>query len=163
MAPRADMLQHLEAGADAESNSNFTSAFPSSRRGSMSSSASSIAPQDLTGRPSQPSRTTTTSSSTSSVSSSSSLSTPFQHSTRLTPSPVDVLSRQYPPPPPEVNLDEMLARPPQKWSLGHYVKNAREPRQRTLDKEQQEREFANTKRELLAAKEQLRQMATARR
>jgi hypothetical protein len=46
----------------------------------------------------------------------------------------------------------MLSRTPQKWSVGHYVKNAREAKTPVLDKEQQARAFAEAKKELLAAK-----------
>jgi hypothetical protein len=57
----------------------------------------------------------------------------------------------------------MLARPPQKWSVGHYVKNARETKAPVHDKEQQAKAFAEAKRELLAAKEALERSATAGR
>jgi hypothetical protein len=68
---------------------------------------------------------------------------------------VDALSRHFPKPEQEPTLEELLARPPQKWSVGHYVKNAREARTPVHDKEQQARAFAEAKRELLAAKQTL--------
>lgn len=57
----------------------------------------------------------------------------------------------------------MLARPPQKWSVGHYVKNARDAKPRVADKEQQARALAEAKRDLLAAKEQLERSTFAAR
>ena len=73
------------------------------------------------------------------------------------------MARQYPPPAQQASVEEMLARPPQKWSLGHYVKNAREAKIFSPNKEQKEREFANAKRELLAAGEEIRRLTPSRR
>ncbi|KAB5558502.1 hypothetical protein GE09DRAFT_1058501 [Coniochaeta sp. 2T2.1] len=66
---------------------------------------------------------------------------------------VDALSRTFPKPTEEPTLEEMLARPPQKWSVGHYVKNARDAKAAVRDKDAQAKAFAEAKRELLAAKE----------
>jgi hypothetical protein len=52
----------------------------------------------------------------------------------------------------------MLARPPARWSLRHYVKNARDAEPRTQDKQQQAVEFAAIKQELLAAREAMKQL-----
>jgi hypothetical protein len=57
----------------------------------------------------------------------------------------------------------MLARPPPRWSLGHYVKHAREARTPVPDKEQQAKEFADVKKELRAAKTQIKELALAGR
>lgn len=37
---------------------------------------------------------------------------------------VDPLARTFPKPTEDVDLDEMLARKPLKWTVGHYVKEA---------------------------------------
>jgi hypothetical protein len=68
---------------------------------------------------------------------------------------LDALQRTFPAPKEEHTLEEMLARPPQKWSVGHYVKNAREARTPVEDKDEKARAFARAKAELLAAKAQL--------
>jgi hypothetical protein len=119
--------------------------FPSSHRSSFSSNSSSIVaepgtlrlrPEPPALRPAQPTRAATT---TGPISSQKVVA-------------VDALSRQFPKPTHEPSLEEMLARPPQKWSVGHYVKNAREAKTPVQDKEQQAKAFAEAKRELLAAK-----------
>jgi hypothetical protein len=68
---------------------------------------------------------------------------------------LDALQRTFPAPKEELTLEEMLARPPQKWSVGHYVKNAREARTPVEDKDEKAKAFAQAKAELLAAKAQL--------
>lgn len=68
---------------------------------------------------------------------------------------VDALSRNFPAPKEDASLDEMLARPPQKWSVGHYVKNAREARAPVEDKDERAKAFEKAKKELLAAKASL--------
>ncbi|KAK1765689.1 hypothetical protein QBC33DRAFT_560609 [Phialemonium atrogriseum] len=149
MAPGVEASAPFDLHSSDSTKTNDTSYFPNSPQ-SLASSTSSLAVSDFSLRPPQPSRATTTSSTTSTSSQS-----------RITP--IDALSRQYPAPIREVSVEEMLARPPQKWSLGHYVKNAREARTPVLDKEQQGKDFAEAKRELLAAKEQLKQLAAGGR
>ncbi|KAK4123712.1 hypothetical protein N657DRAFT_421792 [Parathielavia appendiculata] len=82
--------------------------------------------------------------------------------------PLDPLSREYPKPTHEPSLDELLSRPPLKWSLGHYVKSARE--RKTVDNDGQEEEeeerrrrFEEAKRNLLRAKEMIDESVAARR
>ncbi|KAK3990632.1 hypothetical protein QBC44DRAFT_63205 [Cladorrhinum sp. PSN332] len=64
---------------------------------------------------------------------------------------VDPLSREFPKPAHEPTLEELLARKPGKWSLNHYVKNAREislqPEQ--ANAEARRREMEEAKRRLL--------------
>ena len=70
--------------------------------------------------------------------------------------PLDPLSRTYQPMREEPSLDELLARKPAKWSLGHYVKHAKVVRGETAgDQAQRAREFETAKRELLRAKREL--------
>ncbi|KAK4186560.1 hypothetical protein QBC35DRAFT_464629 [Podospora australis] len=70
---------------------------------------------------------------------------------------VDVMSAQYPKPKREPTLDELLARPPGKWSLGYYVKNARDvPVKPETDGEARRREMEEVKRQLLKDSEALR-------
>jgi len=136
--------------AQSEPATMADSYFPSSHRSSFSSNSSSVVvepsgtlrqrPEPPALRPAQPARAQTTAAPTS--------SSAQAHK-------VDALSRNFPKPDHEPTLEEMLARPPQKWSVGHYVKNAREARTPVQDKEQQARAFADAKRELLAAKEAL--------
>jgi hypothetical protein len=68
---------------------------------------------------------------------------------------LDALQRTFPAPKDELTLEEMLAKPPQKWSVGHYVKNARVARTPVEDKDEKAKAFARAKAELLAAKAQL--------
>jgi hypothetical protein len=69
---------------------------------------------------------------------------------------LDALSRDFPKPAHEPSLDELLARPPGKWSLGHYVKNARAVTPPApLDPAERARQFEEAKRELLRAKAEL--------
>ncbi|RKU40292.1 hypothetical protein DL546_001698 [Coniochaeta pulveracea] len=77
------------------------------------------------------------------------------HSVQAKAVALDALQRTFPAPKEEHTLEEMLARPPQKWSVGHYVKNAREARTPVEDKDEKVKAFARTKAELLAAKAQL--------
>ncbi|KAK3944638.1 hypothetical protein QBC46DRAFT_157616 [Diplogelasinospora grovesii] len=76
-----------------------------------------------------------------------------------TPKKLDALQRQFPKPEHEPTVEEMLARPPQKWSVGHYVKNAREVKAPVVDKEQEAKAFAEAKKELLRAKQELQNLA----
>lgn len=123
--------------------------FPASHRSSFSSNASSVAvepsgtlrqrPEPPTLRPVQGPRAHTSAAPIASAANKVVV--------------LDALSRDFPKPDHEHTLEEMLARPPQKWSVGHYVKNAREAKTPVHDKEQKARAFAEAKRELLAAKE----------
>ncbi|GAB1320613.1 hypothetical protein MFIFM68171_10823 [Madurella fahalii] len=72
---------------------------------------------------------------------------------------LDAMSRDFPKPAHEPSLEELLARPPGKRSLGHYVKNAREVAPPPVDPEQRARKFEDAKRELLRAKEEMERRA----
>ncbi|KAK4173954.1 hypothetical protein QBC36DRAFT_49166 [Triangularia setosa] len=65
---------------------------------------------------------------------------------------VDPLSTQFPAPVAEASLEEMLARKPGRWSLTHYVKNAKVVAEREVvvvdDAEKKRREMEEVKREL---------------
>lgn len=163
MSPTTDAFAVFDhpslESANTEPSRMSDSYFPRSHRSSFSSNTSSVMadasdairsrPDFPTLRPAQPTRAYTTAASVSSA----------------TPKAValDALSRHFPKPAQESSVEEMLARPPQKWSLGAYVKSAREARAPVQDKEQQARAFADTKKELLAAKEALQRGAAARR
>ncbi|ROV89559.1 hypothetical protein VSDG_08544 [Cytospora chrysosperma] len=74
--------------------------------------------------------------------------------------PVDPLSRQFPKPTDEVNVAEMLERKPLKWTVGHYIKTpTREVSDPFEDKEKIAQDMEARKRELLAAKEELRRLS----
>ncbi|KAK2070525.1 hypothetical protein P8C59_005011 [Phyllachora maydis] len=70
----------------------------------------------------------------------------------------DALNRHFPAPaddPPP--LDELLARPPLRWSLGHYIKRAREARPPPpVDRAREAQRFAEAKDELRRARDELR-------
>lgn len=78
------------------------------------------------------------------------------------------LSREFPLPEDEPSLDELLARKPGKWSLGHYVKHARV--RRGLEEgdggeelaQQRQRELEDAKKELLRAKEEMELLVKGR-
>lgn len=72
---------------------------------------------------------------------------------------VDTMSRTFPKPTEEVSLEELLARKPHKWALGHWVENARPVRVPVVDKETMAKEFEKEKMELLRAKEELQKLA----
>ena len=65
---------------------------------------------------------------------------------------LDPMQRQFPKPTEEPTLDELLARPPLKHSVSHYVKNARDARKPTVDAEEERKQLEKLKAELLAAK-----------
>jgi hypothetical protein len=72
------------------------------------------------------------------------------------------MSRSFPKPEHEPSLDEMLARTPGKWSLGHYVKNARERREKPMgetEAQERARKFEETKQALRRAKEEIESRA----
>lgn len=74
--------------------------------------------------------------------------------------PTDPLSREYPKPTEEVDLEEMLARKPLRWSLAHYIKERpiREPPNPMDDKQRVARDLETKKKELLEAKEQIQKL-----
>ena len=56
----------------------------------------------------------------------------------------------------EATIEEMLARPALKWSVGHWAKNARDVRPPPVaDKEKQARGLEKAKMDLLKANEEL--------
>jgi hypothetical protein len=69
------------------------------------------------------------------------------------------MTRHFPKPAEELSVEEMLSRPPQKHSLGHYVKNARDVKAPVVDKAKQAREFEEAKKELLRAKDELQKLS----
>ncbi|KAK3692531.1 hypothetical protein B0T22DRAFT_475443 [Podospora appendiculata] len=77
------------------------------------------------------------------------------------PRPVrqDAMTKTFPKPTRELSVEEMLARPAQKYSLGHYIKNARDCRMPVVDKAKSAQDFADVKRELLRAKEDLQRLS----
>ncbi|KAI3393315.1 hypothetical protein diail_4448 [Diaporthe ilicicola] len=77
---------------------------------------------------------------------------------------VDPLSRTFPKPSEEVNLDDLLARKPLKWTLGHYVKeaSAREPSKPVEDKDRLAQDMEAKKKEMLAAKEEIRRLSAGK-
>lgn len=72
------------------------------------------------------------------------------------------MRREYIKPTDEMDFDELLARKPQKWSLGHYVKNARDVKKPVKTPAQEAQAFQDTKAELLRAKEELQRLAGKR-
>ncbi|KAK2605202.1 hypothetical protein N8I77_008057 [Diaporthe amygdali] len=113
------------------------------------------------------SRRSSVASGTSSVDSSSSAERALLSSTAATPSTpseLDPLSRSFPKPTEDVNLDEMLARKPLKWTLGHYVKEVptREPSKPAEDKDRLARDMEAKKKEMLAAKEEILRLSAGK-
>ncbi|KAK4137278.1 hypothetical protein BT67DRAFT_372777 [Trichocladium antarcticum] len=138
------------------------------RSGSMSSTSTGpssssdlLQDDDNTGRPTGPHHTATSAAVVTQLQSHADLQPPQERPSPLRRSATDVgplepLSRTFPAPTHEPSLEELLARKPAKWSLGHYVKNAR-VREATAaagveDQEQRARKFEDIKRELLLAK-----------
>lgn len=131
-------------------------------------------PMDITGA--SGSRRSSIDSRTSSVDSSSSAEQAIRSSTAAAPSSptstssqssadqtgdVDPLARTFPKPTEDVDLDEMLARKPLKWTLGHYVKetSTREPSKPVEDKDRLAQDMEARKKEMLAAKEEIRRLS----
>ena len=85
----------------------------------------------------------------------------FESQKELTP--VDPLCRHYPKPTADIDVAEALAREPRKWTLGYWAKNARDTRVSIQDKETKSRQFEETKRDLLRAKEEMSRSAVIRR
>jgi len=75
--------------------------------------------------------------------------------TELAPVKLDALSRHFPKPTHEADVAELLERKPGKYSLAHYVKNARDVKPHVVDKVQQSKAFEDIKKELLLAQQQL--------
>lgn len=65
---------------------------------------------------------------------------------------LDTMQRQFNKPTEEATVEELLARPPLKHSLSHYVKTARDRRMPTVDPEEERKRLEKVKAELLAAK-----------
>ncbi|KAJ4414404.1 hypothetical protein N0V85_003159 [Neurospora sp. IMI 360204] len=72
--------------------------------------------------------------------------------TTKTTTKVDTMQRTFNKPMEEASVEELLARPPLKHSLSHYVKNARDRRLPVVDPEEERKRFEKAKTELLAAK-----------
>ena len=137
------------------------SPYPAHRSGSMSSgtstapsSTSDLHQDDEGGRPAGPHRAATTLASQTTEEQQLQLQRPAAPRRSATEvGPLEPLSRTFPAPTHEPSLDELLARKPGKWSLGHYVKNARV---REVvggeDEEQRAKKFENIKRDLLRSK-----------
>jgi hypothetical protein len=116
------------------------------------SSTSDLHQDDEGGRPAGPHRTATTvAPQTTEEQQLQRPAAPRRSATEV--GPLEPLSRTFPAPTHEPSLDELLARKPGKWSLGHYVKNARV---REVvggeDEEQRAKKFENIKRDLLRSK-----------
>lgn len=127
---------------------------PRSRRGSVASGTSSV---DSSSSAEQAIRSSAAA--TPSSPSSSSSQSPAEQ-----PCDVDPLSRNFPKPAEDVDLDEMLARKPLKWTLGHYVKevSTREPSRPAEDKDRVAQDMEAKKREMLAVKEEIRRLSASR-
>ncbi|KAK4237397.1 hypothetical protein C8A03DRAFT_16047 [Achaetomium macrosporum] len=126
------------------------------RRPSASSAAStrSTAPSEMQQRE-QPQRTHTTPPSPTSDAQDKRPS-PRRSATAVVA--LDPMSRSYPKPADEPSLEELLARQPLKYSLGHYVKHAKAVDPSAVEarlKEEVLKAREETKRELLKAKEEL--------
>lgn len=126
------------------------------------SQPSSPGNMDITTAPG--SRRSSVASGTSSVDSSSSAEQAMRSSSPSQTADVDPLSRTFPKPTEDVDLDEMLARKPLKWTLGHYVKEAatREPSKPAEDKDRLAQDMEAKKREMLAAKEEIRRLSAGK-
>ncbi|KAH8894772.1 hypothetical protein GQ53DRAFT_820466 [Thozetella sp. PMI_491] len=75
---------------------------------------------------------------------------------------VDVLCRDFPKPADQINVAEMISRPPQPHSLRYYVKNARDLEIPAESKEVQAKKFAEEKKKLLAASNKLNHLQPSR-
>lgn len=77
----------------------------------------------------------------------------------------DPLLREFPKPPEQVDIEEMLTRPPGKWSLGHYFNKSRHAAKETTLKptlEDRKGELEEAKKQLIAARNEIRQLGTKR-
>ncbi|KAK0646596.1 hypothetical protein B0T16DRAFT_390999 [Cercophora newfieldiana] len=76
---------------------------------------------------------------------------------------LDPMIRHYPKPTEEIDVEAMLARKPLKGTLSHYFKNARDVKIPVKTAAQQAKDFEDTKKELLRAKEEMQRLSTAKR
>jgi hypothetical protein len=130
------------------------------RSPSMSStSTASTIPSDLQQQPQGPQRAFTTNPASqvqTDDGDSSHPTGPHRSATEIVAA--EPMSRSFPKPEHEPSLDEMLARTPGKWSLGHDVKNARERREKPMgetEAQERARKFEETKQALRRAKEEI--------
>jgi hypothetical protein len=86
------------------------------------------------------------------------------HSSANQKGDIDPLTRTFPKPSEEVDLDEMLSRKPLKWTLGHYVKEAsmREQTKPVEDRHRLAQDMEAKKKEMLAVKEEMRQISAGK-
>lgn len=129
---------------------------PRSHRSSISSTVSSTLTDLSDSRLDLQSRTSTA------------VLSPFSSSTSINSSRAslaerhrDPLLREYPKPSGQVDIDEMLTRPPGKWSLGHYFHKSRHvTRETSLEPMLEDRkgELEEAKKQLMAARNELRQL-----
>ncbi|TLD23205.1 hypothetical protein PspLS_07301 [Pyricularia sp. CBS 133598] len=132
-----------------------------SHRSSISSTVSSTITDLSDGRPGLRGRNSAIASS--SFSSSTSLDS--NRTTSLTERQRDPLLREFPKPPEQVDIEEMLTRPPGKWSLGHYFNKSRHAAKETMLKptlEDRKGELEEAKKQLIAARNEIRQLGTRR-
>ncbi|KAI6359887.1 hypothetical protein MCOR25_006930 [Pyricularia grisea] len=133
-----------------------------SHRSSISSTVSSTITDLSDGRPGLRGRNSAIASS-SSFSSSTSLES--NRTTSLTERQRDPLLREFPKPPEQVDIEEMLTRPPGKWSLGHYFNKSRHAAKETTLKptvEDRKGELEEAKKQLIAARNEIRHLGTRR-
>ncbi|KAL2128045.1 hypothetical protein VTI74DRAFT_9792 [Chaetomium olivicolor] len=142
------------------SETDYFPPYPGATHRSPSMSSTSTASTTLSQQQQQHQRTTTTANTESDRP-----SVPRRSAAHVVA--LDTMSRSFPKPAHEPSLDELLARKPPKWSLGHYVKNARVRADVAAEQQQQEeeraRKFEEAKRELLRAKEEIERLAGAGR
>jgi len=135
------MASHESAIAEStqpgDSSDSASGHFPTSPRSSMSSTGSAPSAALLSGRLTKP---------------------VAQPQVKLDP-----MTRVYPKPTTELNLDELLARTPGKWSVAHYVKNARDLRIPVMSAAEQAKDFEETKKELLRRAKEDMQLPANRR
>ncbi|TLS29767.1 hypothetical protein PpBr36_00451 [Pyricularia pennisetigena] len=132
-----------------------------SHRSSISSTVSSTITDLSDGRPGLRDRNSAIASS--SFSSSTSLES--NRTTSLAELQRDPLLREFPKPPDQVDIEEMLTRPPGKWSLGHYFNKSRHAAKETTLKptlEDRKGELEEAKKQLIAARNEIRQLGTRR-
>ncbi|KAK3333435.1 hypothetical protein B0T19DRAFT_440196 [Cercophora scortea] len=150
--------------SDLSSPQSTASYFPSSHRSSVSSISSSAAIATETepvviklAQPPKGKQTTAVPATTSS----STVPAPPSPSVPVTSRHVrqDAMTKSFPKPTRELSVEEMLARPAQKHSLSHYLKNARDCRVPVVDKAKSAKDFADAKRDLLRAKEELQRLS----
>ena len=144
----------LEATQPSTSGTMDITREPRSRRSSVASGTSSV---DSSSSAEQAIRSSAAATPLSPSSSSS-------HCPADQPCDVDPLSRNFPKPTEDVDLDEMLARKPLKWTLGHYVKevSTREPSRPAEDKGRVAQDMEAKKMEMLVVKEEIRRLSAGK-